>query len=127
MANAKAALATTSSLKIFMWVSIEGPTGYITGPCEIKDRLVRVVALPSRATSETGGWSATEQTRRSGARKADPSCSTCGGCTSNVTHALKSVAGVDAVDVSLAGGKATVRYDELQTSPDLLKAHPNVH
>ena len=47
---------------------------------------------------------------------------TCGGCTSNVTHALKALAGVDDVKVSLAAGEATVQYDERQTSPDKLKA-----
>ena len=47
---------------------------------------------------------------------------TCGGCSSNVTHALKAVVGVDVVDVSLAAGEATVRYDERRTSPDQLKA-----
>ncbi len=46
----------------------------------------------------------------------------CGGCTSNVTHALKSIRGVGDVSVSLAAGEATVQYDEQQTSPDQLKA-----
>ena len=45
---------------------------------------------------------------------------TCGGCASNVKHALEAVAGVDAVDVSLATGDATVKYDELLTSPGKL-------
>ena len=47
---------------------------------------------------------------------------TCGGCTSNVTHALKAVRGVDDVKVSLSAGEATVRYDERLTSPDQLKS-----
>jgi copper chaperone len=45
---------------------------------------------------------------------------TCGGCTSNVTNALKAVAGVGGVDVSLATGEATVQYDERMTTPDQL-------
>jgi copper chaperone len=47
---------------------------------------------------------------------------TCGGCTSNVTNALKAIAGVGDVDVSLAAGEATVQYDERKTSPDQLKS-----
>ena len=47
---------------------------------------------------------------------------TCGGCTSNVTHALKAIPGVGDVTVSLSAGEATVRYDERQTSPDQLKS-----
>jgi copper chaperone len=47
---------------------------------------------------------------------------TCGGCTSNVTHALKAVNGVDDVKVSLSAGEATVQYDERLTSPDQLKS-----
>ena len=47
---------------------------------------------------------------------------TCGGCTSNVTHALQAIEGVDDVKVSLAGGEATVQYDERVTSPDQLKS-----
>ena len=47
---------------------------------------------------------------------------TCGGCTSNVTHALEAVAGVGDVTVSLSAGEATVQYDERKTSPDQLKA-----
>ena len=33
---------------------------------------------------------------------------TCGGCTSSVTKALKAIAGVGDVNVSLAAGEATV-------------------
>ena len=47
---------------------------------------------------------------------------TCGGCTSSVTKALKAVAGVGDVNVSLAAGEATVQYDERLTSPDRLKS-----
>ena len=47
---------------------------------------------------------------------------TCVGCTTNVTHALKAVRGVDDVKVSLTAGEATVRYDERLTSPDQLKS-----
>ncbi len=47
---------------------------------------------------------------------------TCGGCLSNVTHALKAITGVGDVSVSLSAGEATVQYDEQQTSPDQLKA-----
>ena len=47
---------------------------------------------------------------------------TCGGCTSKVTHALKTVPGVNDVKVSLSAGEATVQYDERLTSPDQLKS-----
>ena len=47
---------------------------------------------------------------------------TCGGCISNVTHALKAVSGVSDVEVSLAAGEATVQYDERLTSPEHLKS-----
>ncbi len=47
---------------------------------------------------------------------------TCGGCTSNVTHALQAIEGVDDVKVSLAAGEATVQYDERLTSPEQLKS-----
>ena len=47
---------------------------------------------------------------------------TCGGCTGSVTKALKAVAGVGDVSVSLSAGEATVQYDEKRTSPDQLKA-----
>jgi len=45
-----------------------------------------------------------------------------GGCTSNVTHALKAITGVGDVKVSLSAGEATVQYDERLTSPDQLKS-----
>ena len=47
---------------------------------------------------------------------------TCGSCTANVTHALKAIAGVGDVKVSLSAGEATVEYDERLTSPDTLKS-----
>ena len=48
-------------------------------------------------------------------------CMTCGGCVSNVTHALKAIDGVGDVKVSLSAGEATVQYDDRLTSPDQLK------
>ena len=50
---------------------------------------------------------------------------TCDGCTSKVTHALKEIAGVGNVVVSLATGQADVGYDEHLTSPDQLKSAVN--
>ena len=47
---------------------------------------------------------------------------TCGGCTSNVTEALKAVSGVSDVKVSLSDGEATVQYDERKTSSEQLKS-----
>lgn len=47
---------------------------------------------------------------------------TCGGCTSNVTRALRAIDGVGDVKVSLTAGEATVQFDERQTSPDQLKS-----
>jgi copper chaperone CopZ len=47
---------------------------------------------------------------------------TCGGCTSNVTHALAAVAGVLGVEVSLTAAEATVQYDERLTSIGQLKS-----
>lgn len=47
---------------------------------------------------------------------------TCGGCTSKVEHALKTVPGVNNVKVSLSAGEAAVQYDERLTSPDRLKS-----
>lgn len=47
---------------------------------------------------------------------------TCGGCTSSVTRALKAIAGVGDVEVSLSTGEATVQYDEQRTSPGQLKS-----
>ncbi len=45
----------------------------------------------------------------------------CGGCTSNVTNALKALSGVSDVEVSLSAGEATVQYNEQLTSPEQLK------
>ena len=47
---------------------------------------------------------------------------TCGGCSSSVTKALKTVNGVNDVTVSLSDGKTTVQYDENLTSPEQLKS-----
>lgn len=47
---------------------------------------------------------------------------TCGGCTSNVTRALKAHSGVNDVNVTLPTGKVTVQYDEKLTSPEQLKS-----
>ncbi len=47
---------------------------------------------------------------------------TCGGCTSNVTHAIEAIAGVESVNVSLAAGEATVQFDERATSLSQLKS-----
>lgn len=47
---------------------------------------------------------------------------TCEGCTSKVVHALKAVAGVHDVVVSLSDGEAAVHYDEHLTSPDQMKS-----
>ncbi len=47
---------------------------------------------------------------------------TCGGCTSNVTNALKTMPGVGDVKVSLSTAEATVQYDERVTSIDQMKS-----
>ena len=47
---------------------------------------------------------------------------TCSGCTSKVSQALNGINGVSDVDVSLAAGEATVKFDEWLTSPDQLKS-----
>ena len=47
---------------------------------------------------------------------------TCGGCSSNVAHALKAVNGVHDVVVSLPNNEAAVRYDEQLTSPNVMEA-----
>ena len=47
---------------------------------------------------------------------------TCGGCVASVTRVLKAVPGVEAVDVKLQPGEATVRYDEAKVAPPRLKA-----
>lgn len=47
---------------------------------------------------------------------------TCGSCVARITNALRSVAGVGSVNVSLAGGKATVEFDKQLTTPEQLQA-----
>jgi copper chaperone CopZ len=47
---------------------------------------------------------------------------TCGGCTSKISNALKTLPGVDEVRVSLANGDAIVQFDETLTSPDQMKS-----
>ena len=47
---------------------------------------------------------------------------TCGGCSSNVTKALRAIDGLDNVIVSLSDANATVQYDEKLTSPEQLKS-----
>ena len=47
---------------------------------------------------------------------------TCGGCSSNVAHALKAINGVHDVVVSLPNNEAAVRYDEQLTSPEQMKS-----
>lgn len=46
---------------------------------------------------------------------------TCGGCVNSLTRALKAVAGVSDVNVTLATGETSVQYDEHLTSPDQLR------
>jgi len=45
---------------------------------------------------------------------------TCGHCVKAVTEALEGVAGVRQAKVEVGGGRATVEYDENQTSPAVL-------
>lgn len=47
---------------------------------------------------------------------------TCGGCVSSITSALKAVAGVEAVNVSLADHEARVQYNERLASPQQLRS-----
>jgi copper chaperone CopZ len=46
----------------------------------------------------------------------------CGGCPIKLSRALRAVAGVEDVQISLASGEVTVRYDERHISPPQLKA-----
>jgi copper chaperone len=46
----------------------------------------------------------------------------CGGCPIKISLALNGVSGVEDVQVSLASGEVTVRYDENLISPPRLKA-----
>lgn len=45
----------------------------------------------------------------------------CDGCADKVTHALRAVAGVGDLQVSLASDEATVQFDERSTSLEQLK------
>lgn len=47
---------------------------------------------------------------------------TCGGCVNSLANALKTIAGVQEVNVTLASGETTVHYDENLVSPAQLKA-----
>ena len=47
---------------------------------------------------------------------------TCGGCVASVTRVLKAVPGVDAVDVKLQPGQATVRSDASKVDVPRLRA-----
>jgi copper chaperone len=46
---------------------------------------------------------------------------TCGGCVNSVTKALKGVDGVQDANVDLEGQKATVIFDDSQTTVEALK------
>jgi copper chaperone len=46
----------------------------------------------------------------------------CGGCSTKISLALNAITGVEDVQVSLASGRVTVRYDEERTSPQQLEA-----
>lgn len=47
---------------------------------------------------------------------------TCGGCVNSLTRALKAIAGVGDVNVTLATGETSVQYDENLTSPEQLRS-----
>jgi copper chaperone CopZ len=47
---------------------------------------------------------------------------TCGGCVNSLTRALKSISGVDAVQVDLSTGDTQVQYNENLTSPEQLRS-----
>ncbi len=47
---------------------------------------------------------------------------TCGGCAGKVTNALKAVAGVSDVEVSLSEGVVRVQFNEQQTGASQLQA-----
>jgi copper chaperone CopZ len=47
---------------------------------------------------------------------------TCGGCVNSLTRALKSINGVDGVQVELSTGDTQVQYDENFTTPDQLRS-----
>lgn len=46
---------------------------------------------------------------------------TCGGCVASVTRVLKAWPGVQEVDVSLAAGSASVRYDAARTNVPVMR------
>ena len=46
---------------------------------------------------------------------------TCGGCVASVQRVVKTVPGVQSVDVSLETGEAVVTYDGAKTSPAAFK------
>jgi copper chaperone len=46
----------------------------------------------------------------------------CGGCVKSVTRAISQVAGVQAVEVSLEKGGATVQYDDAAVAPAAIVA-----
>ncbi|HEY9210894.1 MAG TPA: heavy-metal-associated domain-containing protein [Methylotenera sp.] len=47
---------------------------------------------------------------------------TCGGCVNSLTRALKAVAGVGDVNVTLATGETSVQYDENLTATEQLRS-----
>lgn len=46
----------------------------------------------------------------------------CGGCPIKLSESLKELSGVSDVQISLASGEVTLRYDEGRTSPAQLKS-----
>jgi len=46
---------------------------------------------------------------------------TCGGCVNSLTRALKSINGVDDVQVNLSTGDTQIQYDENVTAPEQLR------
>lgn len=46
---------------------------------------------------------------------------TCEGCVASVTRVLKALPGVEQVDVSLAAGSASVRYDAARTNVPVMR------
>ena len=47
---------------------------------------------------------------------------TCGGCVNSLTRALKSINGVDGVQVELSTGDTQVQYDENLTTTDQIRS-----
>ena len=45
----------------------------------------------------------------------------CGGCPIKLSSALRQSIGVEDVQISLASGEVTIRYDDTRTSPSQLK------